>query len=168
MEGGTSPDAKRARTSADGGQTNSKNTAAAAAALYPAAGCSSGGAAAAAAAPGSMTARSRGAAPEGEPDPIFDDPVVGEEIEGLMGDPPSVSDDEELAAVRKHAIESPETVRAFIKERARSLAIGAGCPHSLPLVTWKDDPASAVTCGKHQAHLIGNVDLQVCTQLQQR
>ncbi|CAM9492661.1 unnamed protein product [Pylaiella littoralis] len=49
----------------------------------------------------SMTARPDGAAVEGEEDAIFDEPMVGEELEGLMGEPPSVSNESALALISK-------------------------------------------------------------------
>lgn len=158
MDGNTSPDAKRARTSAGGG----KNTPRESSDLSSPAALPDGGGHAASR---SMTARSHGAAPEGELDPIFDDPVVGDEIEGLMGEPPSVSDDKELELVRQHAVEDPQSIRAYITKRARELAIEEGCPHSQPLVTWEDDQSSASTCGQYQANLIGNVNMQAGSNL---
>lgn len=52
-------------------------------------------------------------------------------------------------------------VRSFIIERAKELATGAGCTHQLPLLSFTEDPARARTCGKYQASLLGNVNLQV-------
>lgn len=156
MEGTGSPDAKRARIDADleiiGKETSTAGAAAGAAAAEERE---------ATPASRSMTARSRGAAAEGEYDPIFDDPVVGDEITALMGEPPSVSAEEEVEKLRLRAVKSPETLRAYIADRAKELAIAAGCPHQLPLVTYKEDPVAARTCGQHQASLLGNVDLQV-------
>ena len=112
MEASSSPDAKRARISRsvdpkdEGSNSNSGSPALA-----------DGEGAAAPPAARSMTARSHGAAPEGEYDPLFDDPVVGEELEGLMGDPPSASQEEEVEKLREHTISDPGSVRDYIATR---------------------------------------------------
>ncbi|CAN0185869.1 unnamed protein product [Pylaiella littoralis] len=90
-----------------------------------------------------MTALPDGAAVEGEEDAIFDEPTVGEELEGLMGEPPSVSNESALALIsKKHATTHPETIRDFIADTAARLAIESGCVDEAPLVirgriTWR-------------------------------
>ena len=97
--------------------------------------------------PPSMTARSHGAAAEGEDDPLFDDPLQPTEIcPGLLrNDPPSTSSEDAARQVLEHARRDPETIRSFIREKAAELAKGV-CDHQQPLVTWQDDPATT-TCG---------------------
>ncbi|CAM9175591.1 unnamed protein product [Ectocarpus sp. 12 AP-2014] len=147
MEASSSPDAKRARVSISGDtqreETSSGET---------------GGAAAPASR--SMTARCIGSAPEGEYDPLLDDPVVGEELEGLMGDPPSASQEPEVLKLLDAAMKDPESIRAYIATRAKELAMGKGCKHTAPLVTWREDSDAARTCGQHQASLLANLDMQ--------
>ncbi|CAN0455345.1 unnamed protein product [Pylaiella littoralis] len=108
-----------------------------------------------------MTARPDGAAVEGKEDAIFDESAVGEELESLMGEPPSVSNECALALIKKHATTHPETIRDFIAETAARLAIESGCVHEAPLVRWKDNSALAETCGQHQSRLLGQVDQRV-------
>lgn len=105
----------------------------------------------------SMTARPDGAAGEGEEDSLFDEPIEGEELEGFMGEPPEVA----LALIKEHAIYHPETIRGFVTDTLRRLAMESGCVHQAPLVTWKDDKTAAETCGNHQARLLGEFGLQV-------
>ncbi|CAM9826201.1 unnamed protein product, partial [Pylaiella littoralis] len=81
-----------------------------------------------------MTARPDGAVVEGEEDAIFDEPMVGDELEGLMGEPPSVSNESALALIKEHATTHPETIRDFIANTAARLAIESGCVHEAPLV----------------------------------
>ncbi|CAN0376546.1 unnamed protein product [Pylaiella littoralis] len=83
----------------------------------------------------SMTARPHGAAAEGGEDAIFDEPMVGEELEGLMGEPPSVTNESALALIsKKHSTTHPETIRDFIVDTAARLAIESGCVDEAPLV----------------------------------
>ncbi|CAN0423604.1 unnamed protein product [Pylaiella littoralis] len=66
----------------------------------------------------SMTARPDGAAVEGEEDAIFDEPMVGEELKGLMGETPSAGNES----------------AHFIADTAARLAIESGCVDEAPLV----------------------------------
>lgn len=113
-----------------------------------------------------MTARPSGAAEEGAEDTLFDDPeeLVGEVLPGLVRrDPPTTSSYAVVALVRQHAIDEPHTIRAFIAETAARLAEESGCQHQEPLVTWREDPEGARTCGQFQAQVVGRVDLQAST-----
>ena len=72
--------------------------------------------------PRSMTARSRGAADEGEDDPLFDAPLSpGEVCPGLLRTaPPSVSEEAAARAVLDHAKHHPGSIRSWAGGRRRS------------------------------------------------
>lgn len=94
-----------------------------------------------------------------------DNPVLGEEIDGMMGDPPTVSEEEEvMKLLRDHAVSNPAAIRAYIVERAKELAIGASCRHTVTLATFREDSDAAQTCGQHQASILGRVNMQVKNQ----
>ena len=77
----------------------------------------------------------------------------------LRVDPPTVSESPLSASMLEHAIQDPGSFRSFIELKARELA-GPACTHTTGLIKWNRDK-SATTCGKLQAHLLANVDLQV-------
>lgn len=110
----------------------------------------------------SMTGRPEGTPGREEEDSLFDDPVeeVGEELPRLLGVPPSMSNEAALSCVKEHAIQHPRSIRAYIRDKAVELAIASGCCHEEPLVTWKDDKEAAETCGRHQARVLSQVDMQ--------
>ncbi|CAN0399037.1 unnamed protein product [Pylaiella littoralis] len=109
----------------------------------------------------SMTARPAGAAsPDADDSEFFGDPE-GEELEELLGQTPNIAElPPAVAELEEHACSDPATIRAKIATLAAKLAIGAGCNHATPLVTWKEDKAAASTCGLHQANIIAGIRMQ--------
>ncbi|CAM9236605.1 unnamed protein product [Pylaiella littoralis] len=108
-----------------------------------------------------MTARPVGAAsPDADDSDFFGDPE-GEEIEELLGQTPYIAElPTAVAELEKHARSDPATIRDKIATLAAELAIGSGCNHATPLVTWKEDSTAASTCGLHQANIIAGIRMQ--------